>query len=180
LSANSLCGIDEAGRGPFAGELVVAGVILTSPVENLRDSKKLSEKRREALYETIIKTARYHVVIHDANDIDTLGLSKCIAASLREIQATLDAQRYLFDGNGSFGVGGIETMIKADGAASIVAKVTRDRLMRAHAKEYPNYGFERNKGYNSKTHIEAIRKYGYSPIHRRSYRIKALAPTLFD
>lgn len=181
-----LCGIDEAGRGPIAGDLVMAGCILSSHVEGLNDSKKLTEKRREALYEKIIQNSIYHIVKFSPSQIDTIGISKCLAEGLREILQTLKADEYLFDGNTNFGVNGLQTMIKADGkvaevsAASILAKVTHDRDILQEAKKYPLYQFEKHKGYGTALHVEMIKKYGYSPIHRRSYRLKALEPTLFD
>lgn len=180
-----LCGIDEAGRGPIAGDLVVAGCILGEEIEGLNDSKQLSAKKRETLFERIIKTANYHIVRHSPQQIDELGLSKCIHDSIQEIKKALKAETYLFDGNSSFGVDGIETMIKADAkipevsAASILAKVIRDHSMIEAAQIYPDYEFEKHKGYITKRHIELIKKYGYCDIHRRSYRVKALQPTLF-
>ena len=181
---SSLCGIDEAGRGPLAGNLVVAGCILNAAVEGLNDSKKLSEKKRELLYEQIIPNAAYHIVEFSAQEIDEKGISLCIKSALLEIKEQLNADNYLFDGNSSFGVDGIETMIKADGkiaevsAASILAKVTHDRDIIEQAKIYPQYQFEKHKGYGTKLHIEMIKKYGYCDIHRRSYKVKALEPTL--
>ncbi len=114
-----------------------------------------------------------------------MGLSQCIHDSLEEIKKTLKADIYLFDGNSRFGVEGIKTMIKADAkvtevsAASILAKVTRDRSMIEAAKIYPQYEFEKHKGYITKRHVELIQKYGYCEIHRKSYKVKALQPTLF-
>ena len=180
-----LCGIDEAGRGPIAGDLVVAGCILNEPVEGLMDSKQLSTKKREKLFEKLITTATFHIVKHTPQQIDEMGLSKCLHDSLKEIKEVLQAKHYLFDGNSCFGVEGIETMIKADAkvpevsAASILAKVTRDRSMIEAAKIYPQYEFEKHKGYITKRHIELIQKHGYSEIHRKSYKVKALQPTLF-
>jgi ribonuclease HII len=180
-----LCGIDEAGRGPMAGDLVVVGVVLHKMIEGLDDSKKLSAKKREELFEEIINNSTYHIVKHSANDIDKLGLSKCIADSLQEIQNTIKADSYLFDGNKTFGVNNIETMVKADGkipevsAASIIAKVTRDKSMIEASKLYPQYEFEKHKGYITKRHITLVKQFGYSPIHRKSYKVKALEPTLF-
>lgn len=175
---NQYCGIDEAGRGPIAGPLIVAGVILLKPIEGLTDSKKLSEKRREILYKKIQKSAKFFIYQVDADKIDEIGLSRAIKESLLAIKEGLQNMKYLFDGNSTFGVDGIETMVKADtkvdsvSAASILAKVTRDRLMVAYAKTYPNYGFEKHKGYGTKAHLEAIAKYGYTPIHRKSFKIK--------
>jgi ribonuclease HII len=177
---HKICGIDEAGRGPLAGELVVSGVVLEGEVKGLMDSKKLSAKRREELYEQIIKNSKYHIVIISAEDIDTLGMSKCLHNALVEIQQNLSGYRYIFDGNSKFGVEGIETLIKADdkipevSAASILAKVTRDRLMIEYAKSYPEYGFDRHKGYATKAHYEALHKHNRCPIHRKSFFIKGL------
>jgi len=180
-----LCGIDEAGRGPLAGNLVVAGCILNAAVDGLNDSKKLSEKKRELLYEEIILNAAYHIVEFSAQDVDEQGISACIKSALEEIMNTLDAQRYLFDGNSSFGVKNLETMIKADAhitevsAASILAKVTHDRDILKKSILYPQYHFDKHKGYGTKLHIEMIKKHGYCDIHRKTYKIKALEKTLF-
>jgi len=182
----NLCGIDEAGRGPLAGPLVMAGVILSQPIEGLTDSKQLSERKREALYETIQANGLYHIVTFDAQTIDEKGISHCLIHGLKAIMQTLQADRYLFDGHTTFGIPNLACQVKADrdipevSAASILAKVTRDRMMVEIAKEYPEYGFERHKGYGTKAHIEAIQKYGHSPIHRKSFKIKSLEqPTLF-
>ena len=180
-----LCGIDEAGRGPIAGDLVMAGCILNVVVDGLNDSKKLSEKKRESLYELIVPNAEFHIVKFSAQEIDENGISLCLASGLREIMSTLDADEYLFDGNTTFGVEGLETMVKADGkvaevsAASILAKVTHDRDILKEAKKYPEYQFEKHKGYGTALHVEMIKKHGYCPIHRRSYKLKALQGTLF-
>lgn len=183
---HSFCGIDEAGRGPIAGDLVVAGCVLKSPIEGLNDSKKLSEKRREALYEVIIKNSAYHIVKFSAAQIDKEGISLCMKSALQEIMQTLTCKEYLFDGNSAFGVSGLQTMVKADGkvpevsAASILAKVTHDRNIIKDAKIYPEYQFEKHKGYGTALHVEMIKKYGYCDIHRKSYKLKALEKTLFD
>ena len=175
-----LCGIDEAGRGPLAGSLVVAGVVLTNHIDGLRDSKKLSQKRRETLYPQIISNSIYHIVIFSANLVDEIGISKCISKALVEIQVSMDGYSYLFDGNSSFGVDGIDTMVKADtkidevSAASILAKVTHDREMDEIDKLYPEYGFAKHKGYGTKAHIEAIKKYGKIEYHRKSFKIKGI------
>jgi ribonuclease HII len=182
-----LCGIDEAGRGCCAGDLVVAGCILPDgySLEGLSDSKKITPKKREALYESIVTQTQYHIVVISSEEIDNFGISYSMKRALLEIQQHLQADEYLFDGNTTFGVEKLKTMIKADGkvpqvsAASILAKVTHDRNIIEDAKRYPEYGFEKHKGYATKEHIEMIKKYGYSPIHRKSYKIKALEPTLF-
>ena len=181
-----LCGIDEAGRGPLAGPLVMAGVILKGPVDGLNDSKRLSEKRREALFDVIRENSRFHIARFSARQIDDDGISACLSAGLREIMRILGEADYLFDGNSAFGVAGLRTMVKADAsvpevsAASILAKVTRDREMIELAARYPQYGFEKHKGYGTRPHIEAIRRHGRCPAHRKTFRIRALEPTLFD
>jgi len=179
-SKSLLCGIDEAGRGPLAGSLVIAGVVLIGEVEGLMDSKKLTEKRREALYPRIISNSKYHIVSFSAKEVDDLGISLCLHKGLLGIQKHLVDVDYLFDGNCTFGVDNITTMIKADdkvkevSAASILAKVTRDREIVSLSKKYPMYGFERHKGYGTKLHIEALVKYGRCDIHRKTYRVKGL------
>lgn len=180
-----LCGIDEAGRGPLAGPLVMAGVILLRPIEGLGDSKKLTEKKREMLFDTICQYSRYHIARFDAVQIDELGISACLAQGLREIMHHLGEADYLFDGNSTFGVSGLKTLIKADAtvsevsAASILAKVSRDREMVELSPLYPEYGFDGHKGYGSAAHIEAIRRYGHCEIHRKSFKLKALQASLF-
>ncbi|MEA2072790.1 MAG: ribonuclease HII [Campylobacterota bacterium] len=182
-----LCGIDEAGRGPIAGDLVVAGCIFYSDTDiaGLNDSKKISEKRRYELFEEILPNTINHVVIISPQEIDEFGISKCMTKALEEIKFTLNADEYLFDGNTTFGVEGLDTMVKADGkvaevsAASILAKVVHDLNIIRDSKTYPEYGFEKHKGYGTKLHIEMIKENGYSPIHRRSFRLKALEGTLF-
>lgn len=175
-----LCGIDEAGRGPLAGDLVMAGCILNAAVKGLNDSKKLSEKKREALYEKIIPNAAYHIVSFSPQLIDEKGLSYCLKSGLEEIMNVLNAAEYLYDGNSAYGVENLSTMIKADGkvaevsAASILAKVTHDRSLLMQAQNYPQYQFEKHKGYGTKLHIQMIKKYGYCPLHRMSYKVKAL------
>jgi len=181
----SLCGIDEAGRGPIAGALVMAGVILHQEIPELNDSKQLSEKKREKLFPLILENSDYHIVKFTAQEIDDIGISKCLAAGLQSIMEHLQSDDFLFDGNSTFGVQGLRTMVKADAeipevsAASILAKVTRDREMVEFAQHFPQYGFEGHKGYGTKVHVEAIKKYGYCDIHRRSFKLKALEPTLF-
>ncbi|MEA3354273.1 MAG: ribonuclease HII [Campylobacterota bacterium] len=191
---DKLCGMDEAGRGPFAGPLVVAGVVLKKPIKELDDSKKLTEKKREALFDTIKQNSFFHIVFKDAKTIDKKGLSWCLKTSIEEIMKTLKANEYLMDGNTSFGISNLNHMIKADtkikevSAASILAKVSRDRYMCEISSKYPNYDFHKHKGYGTKVHIEALKEYGYCDLHRRSFKIKQLEgfelekfqqPTLF-
>jgi len=178
-----LCGIDEAGRGPLAGDLVIAGVIITNPIEGLMDSKKISEKKREALYPIILENTQHHIISFSPKEIDETGLSCCLSKGLESIQKHLKADIYLFDGNQTFGVLGVTTMVKADtkiaevSAASILAKVTHDRAIIKASELYPNYGFQNHKGYGTKAHIEAIRAFGYCDIHRKSFKIKAPTPS---
>ncbi|WP_456322769.1 ribonuclease HII [Hydrogenimonas sp.] len=181
-----ICGIDEAGRGPLAGPLVMAGVVLKRPIEGLKDSKTISAKRREALYETITEEARWHIATFDSISIDKNGISACLIAGLKDIMAHLEAPSYLFDGNTTFGIANLSCRIKADmsvpqvSAASILAKVTRDRIMEEMDKTYPLYGFAKHKGYGTKAHVEAIAKHGLCPIHRKSFKIKALMQPSLD
>ncbi len=180
-----ICGIDEAGRGPLAGPLVVAGVVFEKKVYKLNDSKLLDKKKRERLFEKIKNASRYKIVIIDNKTIDEKGLSFCISKALKEIISYLEAHKYIFDGNSKFGVKEIEPVIKADMkikevmAASILAKVTRDKIMCELSLKYPEYNFCKHKGYPTKEHIELIKKYGLCEIHRKSFRLKALQPTLF-
>ena len=170
----------------MAGSLVIAGVVLKNPIEGLMDSKKLTEKKREALYPLVIENSAYHIVSFSASEVDELGISKCLHNGLQSIQKHLSEAEYLFDGNSTFGVENITTMVKADdkiaevSAASILAKVTRDREMLEMAKAYPEYGFEKHKGYGTKAHIEALVKFDRCEVHRKTFRVKGLdEPTLF-
>ena len=134
----------------------------------------------------MIENSEYHIVSFSAQEVDALGISKCIHKGLQSIQEHLPNVEYLFDGNSTFGVENITTMIKADdkiaevSAASILAKVTRDREIVEMAKKYPEYGFEKHKGYGTKAHLEALVKYDRCPIHRKTFRVKGLDdPALF-
>lgn len=176
----NLCGIDEAGRGPFAGPMVVAGVVLINDIKELDDSKKLSEKKREKLFDIIKENSHFHIVFTSNEDIDKYGLSLCLQNSIKEIMKNLEAKQYLMDGNTTFGIKNLDSLIKADAqikevsAASILAKVSRDRYMCEIAPKYPNYHFEKHKGYGTQAHIEAIVDYGYSDLHRKTFHIKKL------
>ncbi|MGA1940230.1 ribonuclease HII [Arcobacter sp. YIC-310] len=177
-----LCGIDEAGRGPIAGPLVVAGVVLKKELEQLNDSKVLSEKKRELLFDKIIDNSYNHIVFKSAKEIDEKGISKCLQESITEIMQKLssNASSFLMDGNTSFGINKLEHKIKADAtikevsAASILAKVSRDRYMCKIASNYENYDFEKHKGYGTKAHVEKIKEFGRSDEHRFTFRLKAL------
>ncbi len=181
-----LCGVDEAGRGCIAGPLVVAGVLLKKSIDGLADSKILSEKRRDELFVLIKEIADYKIVFYDNDMIDKMGLSYCLGQAIKEIKGYFDNCDILMDGNSSFGVDGVKTMIKADAkiaevsAASILAKVSRDRYMYSICEKFPNYSFAKHKGYGTALHVEEIKRYGYSSIHRKSFKIKSLRePSLF-
>ena len=177
-----ICGIDEAGRGPLAGPVVVASVIMPadSMIEGVNDSKKVSEKKREKIYEQILEEAiSYGVAIIGQDEIDEINIlnatKKGLTISLQEL--TLKPDLILVDALNGIDTMGIpyDSVIKGDAkcysiaAASIIAKVTRDRIMREWDKIYPEYGFEKHKGYGTAAHIAAIREYGLCPIHRRSF-----------
>ena len=181
----NLCGIDEAGRGPLAGPLVVAGVILEKEILGLNDSKVLSEKKREKLFDEIKEKSKYHIVFKSAKEIDDFGISFCLKSSILEIMEKLQefSDNFLMDGNTNFGIENLQKEIKADAkyaqvsAASILAKVSRDRFMDEISPLYANYNFHKHKGYGTKAHIEAIREFGRSDIHRFSFKLKALGET---
>lgn len=177
-----ICGIDEAGRGPLAGPVVVASVIMPadSMIEGVNDSKKISEKKREELYEKIIKEAiSYGVAIIRQDEIDEVNIlnatKKGLTISLQELTQKPDL--ILVDALNHIDTLGIpyDSIIKGDAkcysiaAASIIAKVTRDRIMREWDKIYPEYGFEKHKGYGTASHIKAIREFGLCPIHRKTF-----------
>ena len=137
-------------------------------------------------FDEVLNSTHHHIVVIPSSDIDKFGISKCMQKALLKIKENIKAESYLFDGNTTFGVDGLTTLIKADAtikevsAASILAKVTHDRNIIASSKLYPQWEFEKHKGYVTSRHVELIKKYGYSPIHRVSYKIKSLQPTLFD
>ncbi len=179
---NYICGIDEAGRGPLAGPVVVAAVIMPkdSMIEGVNDSKKVSEKKREKLYELIIEEAiSYSVGIVDQNEIDRINILNATKAGLTEAVRTLKVkpELILVDALTNIDTCGVpyQSIIKGDAksysiaAASIIAKVTRDRIMREWDKVYPQYGFERHKGYGTAAHIAAIKENGLCPLHRLSF-----------
>ncbi len=181
-----LCGIDEAGRGCLAGPLVVVGVVLISKVDDLADSKILSEKKRDELFPIIKQNSKYKIVFCDNEMIDKKGLSYCLGYAIAQIKEQFKECEILMDGNSSFGVKNIKTMIKADAkvqevsAASILAKVSRDSYMYGIQKDFPNYSFAKHKGYGTALHVEEIKRHGYSAIHRKSFKIKSLRePPLF-
>jgi ribonuclease HII len=153
---------------------------LDRDVVGLCDSKKLSPKRRVELAKEIKSNSRYHIVISSSKRIDEIGLSRAIKESILEIMDILKADRYLFDGNTTYNINGLESLIKADesvaevSASSILAKTSRDDELLNISHLYPNYNLTKHKGYITKEHIAEIENYGYSEIHRKSYKIKSL------
>ena len=177
-----ICGIDEAGRGPLAGPVVVASVIMPedSMIEGVNDSKKVSEKKREKLYDLILEEAiSYGVGIVGQDEIDEINIlnatKKGLTMSIEELSVNPDL--IIVDALTHIDTKGIpyESIVKGDAkcysiaAASIVAKVTRDRIMREWDKIYPEYGFEQHKGYGTAKHIAAIKEYGPCILHRKSF-----------
>lgn len=178
-----ICGIDEAGRGPLAGPVAAAAVILpeTCRILYVNDSKKLSEKKREALYDEILEQAvSVGVGLVAPGRIDEINILQATYEAMREAVGKLSPAPDVCL-NDAVTIPGLSPLmrqvpiIKGDAksmsiaAASIIAKVTRDRLMREYDKLYPEYGFASHKGYGSAEHMAAIRKYGMTPIHRRSF-----------
>ena len=176
-----LCGVDEAGRGPLAGPVCAAAVILPRGIviEGLNDSKKLSEKRREALYDEIVgKAIAFGVAFASVEEIEEKNILEATFLAMNRAIEKLSVvpALALIDGNRNKGIAlPSRCVIGGDGkcadiaAASILAKVTRDRYMLEMAEKYPQYGFARHKGYGTAAHYAAIREYGPSPIHRMSF-----------
>lgn len=176
-----LCGVDEAGRGPLAGPVSVCACVMPkdcATIIGIDDSKKLSESKRESLFEDIIKIADYCVVLIDNNTIDRinilqatkLGMKRAIEGlKVKPTHAVIDAVKGLDTDIPYSSIIKADTKSYAVAAASIIAKVTRDRLMRELDIEYPAYGFANNKGYGTAAHIAAIKALGISPIHRTTF-----------
>jgi ribonuclease HII len=182
-----VCGIDEAGRGPLAGPVVAACVVFDTEQEYpmANDSKKLSEKQREALYDAVISSCRaWGVGISDCDVIDEINILQATFRAMR--QAVAEAEKMLGSPIDAALVDHVhipdlpshikqisithgDALSVSIGAASIIAKVTRDRMMVKYAEEYPGYGFEKHKGYGTKAHYAAIEAQGISPIHRRTF-----------
>lgn len=176
-----ICGVDEAGRGPLAGPVCAAAVILPKHLEipGLTDSKKMTDKKRRELFPLIQEQAvAYGIGLASQEEIDEINILQATFLAMERALSQLNVRpdMVLIDGNREreFGVP-VQTIIKGDSlsaniaAASILAKVTRDNLMMELALQYPQYGFEIHKGYGTKAHYEALRQYGASPIHRRSF-----------
>ena len=182
-----VCGVDEAGRGPLAGPVCAAAVILPEGlvIEGLNDSKKLTEKKREALYERIVSEAvSYGIAFAEVEEIEQSDILSAALLAMNRAMAQLDPQPALalIDGNTTRSIAvNARSVIGGDGlcasiaAASVLAKVTRDRLMVSLAEKYPQYGFERHKGYGTRAHYAAIAEYGPCELHRRSFLRKFYA-----
>ncbi|MGN0621703.1 MAG: ribonuclease HII [Porcipelethomonas sp.] len=180
-SAGVFCGVDEAGRGPLAGDVYAAAVILDpgNPIEGLNDSKKLSEKKRELLYDEIVeKAADFCIAKATVAEIEEINILSAAMLAMKRAVEGLETKPSLVlaDGNKTPELScETKAVVKGDGlsasiaAASILAKVTRDRYMTAQAEKYPGYGFEKHKGYGTKLHREKILELGPCPIHRPSF-----------
>ena len=177
-----IAGIDEAGRGPLAGPVVVGCVIMPedSFIEGVNDSKKVSEKKREKLYDEIINNAiSWSVAVIGWHEIDELNILNATKKGVTECINNLETKPELILGDALQGIDTCNipyvSMVKGDAkcysisAASILAKVTRDRIMREWDEVYPQYGFAKHKGYGTKSHIEALKEYGPCPIHRKTF-----------
>ncbi len=184
----AVCGIDEAGRGPLAGPVCAAAVILNpkDPIPGLNDSKKLSAKRREELFEQIrARALAYSVGWAQQEEIDRVNILQATFLAMRRAAAglSLPPDLILVDGNRNPAVPGAPNycIVKGDGkcaaiaAASILAKVSRDRLMDRLSLQYPGYGFDAHKGYGTKAHRQALLEQGPCPLHRRTFLKKLLA-----
>lgn len=186
LGYNYICGVDEAGRGPLAGPVCAAAVILppNTIIEGVNDSKKLSEKKREELFDVVTDTAlAYCIAFGSVEEIEEYNiLATTMMTMKRAVEGlSIKADYAIIDGNklpqldipSKYVVKGDANSMSI-AAASILAKVSRDRLMLEYAKEYPQYCFEKHKGYGTKLHNEMILEYGPSPIHRLSFLKKLL------
>ena len=175
------CGVDEAGRGPLAGDVYAAAVVLSDGVliEGLNDSKKISEKNREIIYDMIIERAdAYCIASASVEEIDTLNILQATMLAMQRAVAGLGVKPgfAVVDGNRVPQLDcPAEFLIKGDAksasvaAASVLAKVARDRYMKQLAEAYPQYAFEKHKGYGTKLHYEMLEKYGISDIHRKTF-----------
>ena len=174
-----IAGVDEVGRGCLAGPVIAASVILKRPIKGLMDSKRLSSKKREDLSQIIIKNSIFAIGAADSQEIDQINILQASLLAMQRSLEKLDMQpkKVLVDGNHIFetsieieAIVGGDNLIPSISAASIVAKVFRDRLMMAYSKEFPNYGFDKHKGYPTKFHKEMLKKYGLTRIHRRTFK----------
>lgn len=174
-------GVDEVGRGCWAGPLVAGAVCLREPIDGLMDSKKLSPRKRKMLSELITNEAHsYALGWVSPEEVDELGLTEAVRLAMQRAIEQLDVSevQIIIDGNINYlsHLQNTESIIKADdsipavSAASILAKVARDEYMHQISSKYPEYAFERHVGYGTKAHIDALKRFGITPIHRRSYK----------
>ncbi|MDD5923319.1 MAG: ribonuclease HII [Clostridia bacterium] len=183
---NLVCGIDEAGRGPLAGPVCAAAVIMPDGfvIDGVTDSKKLSPKKRDMLFDMIKENAvSYSIAYASVEEIEEINILNATMLAMRRACDGLEIKPdfAIIDGNKtpelscpSYSIVKGDSLSHSIAAASILAKVSRDRLIEQMAKEYPQYEFEKHKGYGTKLHIEMIRKYGPSPVHRMSFLKKIL------
>ncbi len=177
-----VAGLDEAGRGPLAGPVVAAAVVVLDykkfKLKNINDSKKLSGKQREFIYEKIIsdKNIKWAIAVVSEKVIDKINILQATKLAMQKATKNLDCDFLLIDGNFKIKSDVLQmSIIKGDSkvisiaTASIIAKVTRDRLMKKMHKKYPQYGFEKHKGYGTKLHMEMLEKFGACQIHRLSF-----------
>jgi len=199
-SSARVAGIDEAGRGPLAGPVAAAAVILDldNPIDGINDSKKLTAARRDKLYDAIVSSGcAFGVGLSTAREIDDMNILQATFLAMRRALDALGggkippAPRGLLLVDGNQYIANIPRNIQKPitsgdaksasiAAASILAKVTRDRIMEDYHKEYPQYGFAKHKGYGTKYHREMIAKYGLSPIHRKTFCSNVVQTTLFE
>ena len=174
-----IAGVDEVGRGCLAGPVIAASVILKRPIKGLMDSKRLSSKKREDLSQIIIENSVFAIGAADSQEIDQINILQASLLAMQRSLEKLDMQpkKVLVDGNHIFetsieieAIVGGDNLIPSISAASILAKVFRDRLMMAYSKEFPNYGFDKHKGYPTKLHKEMLKKYGLTRIHRKTFK----------
>jgi ribonuclease HII len=178
--APGICGIDEAGRGPWAGPVVAGAVILTRPIPGLDDSKKLSPARRAKLFDQIVATAIHGIGLASVEEIDRLNILQASFLAMRRAVAALGElpRECLVDGKllppglpaPARAIVGGDALEPAISAASILAKVTRDRIMAELSHDHPGYGWESNMGYGVPAHLRALKSLGVTPHHRRSFR----------
>ena len=183
-----ICGLDEAGRGPIAGPIVAAAVTLNpkSQISNLKDSKKLNKNQREKLYKEIVESgAEIYIEVVSVRQINNRGIGWANKEIFKRLIRKIEADKYIVDGNLKVKVNGkskkIKSIIKADNsrkcvmAASIAAKVERDRLMKQLHDEHPTYNWQTNAGYGTRSHIEAIKEFGMVKYHRTVFVTTALS-----
>lgn len=180
-NSDYIIGVDEVGRGPLAGPVVVSAILVDKSVMDLpvKDSKLLSIKKRDALFQELKSLYKYSIAIVSPADIDKLNIlnatKKAMSMAITELKCVNDCPVFV-DGNFTpYDAPDIKCIIKGDiifkpiSAASIIAKVFRDELMTQYSKDYPMYDWHKNMGYGTKVHIDAIRQYGLTPLHRRSF-----------